>query len=56
MRSAGSVLGTASEAVDFVGRYADAGMARVLIAVRPPLDWEALEAWACDVIPQFDAS
>lgn len=55
VRNAGSVLGTPSEAVDFVGRYADAGMARVLIAVRPPLDWEALHAWAEEVIPQFDA-
>jgi F420-dependent oxidoreductase-like protein len=52
-RSRGVVLGTPSEAVDLVGRYADAGAARVNIAIRPPADWEALEAWAGEVIPAF---
>ena len=50
----GIILGTPDEAIDQVGRYERAGMARVLIAVRPPLDWDALEAWAAEVIPAFD--
>jgi len=52
-RSRGVVLGLPSDAVDLVGRYADAGAARVNIAIRPPADWEALEAWAGEVIPAF---
>ena len=53
MRSRGVVVGTASNAINLVGRYADAGCARVNIAIRPPVDWEALEAWSREVIPAF---
>jgi len=54
VRGKGIILGTPDEAIDQVGRYERAGMARVLIAVRPPLDWEALEAWTAEVIPAFN--
>jgi alkanesulfonate monooxygenase SsuD/methylene tetrahydromethanopterin reductase-like flavin-dependent oxidoreductase (luciferase family) len=53
MRTRGVVVGTSADAIDFVGRYADAGCARVNIAIRPPVDWEALEAWSREVIPAF---
>ena len=31
----------------------ECGAARVNIALRPPLDWDALHAWAQEVIPAF---
>jgi F420-dependent oxidoreductase-like protein len=51
MRSRGVVLGTPDQAIDLVGRYKDAGAARVNVALRPPFDWDGLQAWASDVIP-----
>ncbi len=53
MRSRGAVIGLPSQAIDLVGRYAEAGAARVNIAIRPPVDWDALRAWADEVIPAF---
>ncbi len=53
MRSRGVVVGLPEQAVDLVGQYRDAGAARVNIAVRPPVDWDALHAWAEEVIPAF---
>jgi F420-dependent oxidoreductase-like protein len=53
MRSRGVVVGTPDQAIDLVGRYADAGCARVNIAIRPPVDWDALNAWSSQVIPAF---
>ncbi len=41
------------QALDLVSRYAEAGAARVNIAIRPPADWDALHAWAETVIPAF---
>jgi alkanesulfonate monooxygenase SsuD/methylene tetrahydromethanopterin reductase-like flavin-dependent oxidoreductase (luciferase family) len=53
MRGRGVVIGGAAQAIDLVGRYGDAGAARVNIAIRPPVDWDALETWASEVIPAF---
>lgn len=53
MRSRGVVLGLPSQAIELVGRYRDAGAVRVNIALRPPVDWDALHAWASEVIPVF---
>ncbi len=53
MRSRGVVVGLPAQAIDLVGRYADAGAARVNIAIRPPVDWDALHAWSSEVIPAF---
>ncbi|MFN0093890.1 MAG: TIGR03560 family F420-dependent LLM class oxidoreductase [Dehalococcoidia bacterium] len=50
MKSRGVVLGLPAEALDLVGRYREAGAARINIAIRPPVDWDALEAWASEVI------
>jgi len=52
-RSRGVVNCLPAEAIDLVGQYADAGVARVNISVRPPLDWDALRAWTDQVIPAF---
>ena len=53
MRSRGVVIGLPEQAVDLGGRYRDAGAARVNIALRPPNDWDAMHAWAEQVIPAF---
>ena len=53
MRSRGVVTGLPAQAIDLVGRYAEAGAARVNIAIRPPVDWDALYAWSSEVIPAF---
>ncbi|MCZ2111708.1 MAG: TIGR03560 family F420-dependent LLM class oxidoreductase [Dehalococcoidia bacterium] len=50
-RGRGVVLGTPAQAIDLVKRFEEAGAARVNIALRPPLDWDALHAWAGEVIP-----
>ena len=50
----GFLRGTAREATDVVASYAKAGAYRVNIALREgPYDWDALEAFASDVLPQF---
>ncbi len=51
MRARGVVTGLPDQALDLVSRYAEAGAARVNIAIRPPVDWDALHAWAENVIP-----
>jgi F420-dependent oxidoreductase-like protein len=53
MRSRGVIVGTPAEAIARVAAYEAAGAARVNIAIRPPVDWSALEAWAAEVIPAF---
>jgi hypothetical protein len=50
----GFLRGTAREATEMVASYAKAGTYRVNIALREgPYDWDALEAFASDVMPQF---
>lgn len=53
MRTRGVVLGTPDQAKELVARYRDAGAVRVNVALRPPIDWDGLEAWASEVIPAF---
>lgn len=53
MRTRGVVLGTPDQAKELVARYRDAGAVRVNVALRPPIDWDGLEAWAAEVIPAF---
>jgi F420-dependent oxidoreductase-like protein len=51
---AGFVRGMAGDAAQTVAAYRDAGAAQLNIAVRAgPYDWDALEAFARDVMPQF---
>ena len=50
----GFLRGTAREATGVVASFVDAGAYRVNIALREgPYDWEALEAFASEVMPQF---
>lgn len=39
--------------IDLVGRYREAGAARVNVALCPPVDHDALDAWTREVIPAF---
>lgn len=52
-RTRGAVTGTPSEAIDALAPYAEAGVDRINIALRPPLDWDALQAWSEEVMPAF---
>ena len=50
----GFLRGTPREATEVVASYARAGTYRVNIALREgPYDWDGLEAFASDVMPQF---
>lgn len=52
-RTRGAVTGTPPEAIDALAPYAEAGVDRINIALRPPLDWDALHAWSEEVMPAF---
>jgi hypothetical protein len=50
----GFLRGTPREAQDVVASFVEAGAYRVNIVLREgPYDWEALEAFASDVMPEF---
>jgi F420-dependent oxidoreductase-like protein len=49
----GSLTGRGQELVDRVGEYAETGVGGLNIALRPPVDWEGLEAFIADVMPHF---
>jgi alkanesulfonate monooxygenase SsuD/methylene tetrahydromethanopterin reductase-like flavin-dependent oxidoreductase (luciferase family) len=39
----GALSGSPSEVVDRLGKYVDAGAQRISLAIRPPLDWDAIQ-------------
>jgi hypothetical protein len=39
--------------IETIGEYVDAGAQLVTFAVRPPLDWDALQSFIEDVMPAF---
>jgi F420-dependent oxidoreductase-like protein len=47
---AGSVHGTPENGLEIVHAFAKARAERINIALRPPLDWDALEAWSREVV------
>ena len=49
----GSLTGSAGEAVDRIGAYVDSGVQGLNIAIRPPVDWEALQLFIEEVMPHF---
>ena len=51
--AASALLGPPQQAIDRIGEYVDAGVQGLNIALRPPVDWDALEAFIEEVIPQF---
>ncbi len=52
-RQRGAILGTPEEAVETLRPYAEAGVDRVNITLRPPWDWASLRAFASEVLPHF---
>jgi len=50
----GSLVGSAGQAVDRIGDYVDTGVQGLNIALRPPVDWEALQRFIEEVMPHFD--
>jgi alkanesulfonate monooxygenase SsuD/methylene tetrahydromethanopterin reductase-like flavin-dependent oxidoreductase (luciferase family) len=52
-RYGGQLLGTASEVVDRLGEYVDAGAEHINLAIRAPFDWESLQAFIEEVMPAF---
>ena len=52
-RQRGAIVGTPAEAIDMLADYADAGVDRVNITLRPPWDWDALQAFSNEVIPEL---
>jgi F420-dependent oxidoreductase-like protein len=49
----GAISGSTQEVVDRLGAYADSGAARVGLAIRPPVDWDALQSFIDKVMPAF---
>jgi len=52
-RSRGMLFGTAGEVVERIGEYADAGAEHINLAFRPPIDFDAFQAFIEDVMPKF---
>ena len=52
----GAVAGTAPEVIDRVAEYMEAGADGLNIAFRPPIDWDAFEAYIERVLPVFHQS
>ncbi|MGQ4809221.1 F420-dependent glucose-6-phosphate dehydrogenase [Candidatus Entotheonellaceae bacterium PAL068K] len=52
-RHQGAITGTPQEAIDRVGQYLDVGADGLNIAFRPPIDWDAFEAYIERVLPVF---
>jgi alkanesulfonate monooxygenase SsuD/methylene tetrahydromethanopterin reductase-like flavin-dependent oxidoreductase (luciferase family) len=51
--AAGSLVGGPRDVVDQIGRFVDVGVTALNIAFRPPVDWEALDAFVEEVMPRF---
>ena len=49
----GGLFGTPREAVDIIGEYVDAGAQGFNLELSAPYDWEALQAFAEEVMPCF---
>ena len=50
-RQRGAIVGVPAEAIEMLADYAEAGVDRVNITLRPPWDWDALQAFSNEVIP-----
>jgi F420-dependent oxidoreductase-like protein len=52
----GGLWGEPQQVIDRLGEYVEAGAQGVNIAVRPPVDWDALQSYIEDVMPVFQGS
>ena len=55
MPTTGALSGTPQQAIETLKAHEQAGAARVSIAIRPPIEWDALQAFAEEVIPAVHA-
>ncbi len=53
---AGALTGTPQEAIDRIAEYMEVGADGLNIAFRPPIDWDAFEAYIEQVLPIFHQS
>jgi alkanesulfonate monooxygenase SsuD/methylene tetrahydromethanopterin reductase-like flavin-dependent oxidoreductase (luciferase family) len=49
----GSLWGEPQQVIDRLGEYVDAGAQGINVAIRPPVDWDALQSYIEDVMPAF---
>jgi len=49
----GAISGSPQEVIDRLGEYVNARAARISLAIRPPVDWDALQSFIDDVMPAF---
>jgi F420-dependent oxidoreductase-like protein len=52
-QSPGALVGGPSAVIEQVGRFANAGVTALNIAFRPPVEWDALQAFVEEVMPKF---
>jgi alkanesulfonate monooxygenase SsuD/methylene tetrahydromethanopterin reductase-like flavin-dependent oxidoreductase (luciferase family) len=52
-RPNGAIWGESQQVIDQLSEYVDAGAQRISLAIRPPLDWDAIHMFIEDVIPAF---
>lgn len=49
----GHLVGQSAQVIERIGQYRDVGVTRINIAFRPPVDFEALQAFTEEVMPAF---
>ncbi len=49
----GVLTGSPQQAIDRIGQYAETGVKGLNIAFRPPINWDAFEAFITEVMPVF---
>jgi len=49
----GAISGKPQEVIDRLGQYVQAGAQRISLAIRPPLDWDAIQTFIDQVMPAF---
>src|ERR1700710_1416683 len=50
---AGQLIGSPAQIIDRLRQYQAVGVKEINIAIRPPVDWAALETFVKEVMPQF---
>jgi alkanesulfonate monooxygenase SsuD/methylene tetrahydromethanopterin reductase-like flavin-dependent oxidoreductase (luciferase family) len=49
----GQLAGSPAQVIERLKKFEEAGATDINIAFRPPVDWEALEVFISDVMPEF---
>lgn len=50
----GQLAGSPAQVIARIGKYRDAGVTALNLAIRPPVDWDALQAFVEDVMPAVE--